>query len=124
MTQPLMLLFYQKLFPGTHLVNRLQDLGYRVQTHSQSGSLVQTAEKVKPMIVIVDIGDDREHLCAAIERLKSNPQTSHLPVLAITTARDKKAQQMARDANATLVVHEKAVLLHLNHFLEQAFHID
>ena len=31
MTQPLALVFYEKLMPGSQLVNRLQDLNYRVQ---------------------------------------------------------------------------------------------
>ena len=32
MTQPLALVWYEKLMPGSKLVNRLQDLGYRVLT--------------------------------------------------------------------------------------------
>src|SRR5438445_9362650 len=32
MTTPLALVFYENLLPGSQLVNRLQDLGYRVQT--------------------------------------------------------------------------------------------
>ena len=31
MTQPLALVLYEKLLPGSQLVNRLQDLNYRVQ---------------------------------------------------------------------------------------------
>src|SRR5262245_49139849 len=32
MTEPLALVVYEKLLPGSQLVNRLQDLKYRVQT--------------------------------------------------------------------------------------------
>ncbi len=37
MTQPLALVFYEKLMPGSQLVNRLQDLNYRVQAVNDSG---------------------------------------------------------------------------------------
>ena len=38
MTQPLALVLYEKLLPGSQLVNRLQDLNYRVQTIADAAS--------------------------------------------------------------------------------------
>ena len=38
MTQPLALVLYEKLLPGSQLVNRLQDLNYRVQTIADPAS--------------------------------------------------------------------------------------
>ena len=37
--QPLALVLYEKLLPGTQLVNRLQDLNYRVQTVNDAALL-------------------------------------------------------------------------------------
>src|SRR3989442_450923 len=51
MTQPLALVLYERLLPGTQLVNRLQDLNYRVQTLSDPALLVDCAKQAKPMIV-------------------------------------------------------------------------
>ena len=39
MTQPLALVVYEKLLPGTQLVNRLQDLHYRVQAVTDADTL-------------------------------------------------------------------------------------
>jgi hypothetical protein len=54
MVQPLALVIYQKLLPGTQLVNRLQDLNYRVTTVSAPEQLVQSAEEHKPIVVLAD----------------------------------------------------------------------
>ena len=38
MTQPLALVLYERLLPGSQLVNRLQDLNYRVQVIADAGA--------------------------------------------------------------------------------------
>ena len=37
MSEPLAILYYSNLMPGGQLANRLQDLGYRVQTMADHG---------------------------------------------------------------------------------------
>src|ERR1700677_3769532 len=54
MTQPLALVLYEKLLPGSQLVNRLQDAGYRVQTVPAADALVASAEQEKTIIVLTD----------------------------------------------------------------------
>ena len=44
MSEPLALVLYEKLLPGSQLVNRLQDLKYRVQTISDPAKLTESAE--------------------------------------------------------------------------------
>jgi CheY-like chemotaxis protein len=78
MIEPLALILYEKLLPGTQLVNRLQDLKYRVQTLGEAGKLVECAEQVKPMLVLVDLESGRNDVCAALGRLRQNPATQHL----------------------------------------------
>jgi CheY-like chemotaxis protein len=124
MTQPLALVLYEKLLPGTQLVNRLQDVGYRVLTVPGAGSLVACAEQEKPMIVLADLVATRTKITEAIAQLKKNPATNHLPVIAFADERDAALQSSARDAGATLVVHEAALLPHLQQFLDQALHLD
>ena len=84
MTQPLALVLYEKLLPGSQLVNRLQDLRYRVQTIADADRLVECAEQAKPMLVLADLESTRKNVCAVLTRLKQDAATKHLPVIAIS----------------------------------------
>jgi CheY-like chemotaxis protein len=124
MTQPLALVFYEKLLPGTQLVNRLQDLGYRVLTVSKVDALVASAEKETPMVVVMDLVSNYGDVTAAIGQLRQNAATRHLPILAFAKEKNVAAQTAARDAGANLVVNDTAILTHLEQFLEQALQLD
>ena len=124
MTQPLALVFYEKLLPGTQLVNRLQDIGYRVTAVNGLGPLINSAVQDKPMLVFADLECRRGKVADAISHLRQEPVTSHLPIIAFAKEKDTVLQTAARDAGATLVVSDSAVLTHLQQFLDQALHID
>ena len=124
MTEPLTLVAYERLLPGTQLVNRLQDLGYRVHTLGDGAGLVERALKEKPILLIADVGPHNDQMIAAIGELRKNPDTAHIPVIAIADAHDASLQEAARTAGATLVVNETTILVHLNQFLEQALQVD
>src|SRR4030088_1530647 len=102
MTQPLALVLYERLLPGSQLVNRLQDLKYRVQTIADPAKLVECAEQAKPMLVLVDLDSGREKAYAAIGRLKQNSATKHLPVIAFGAEKAAEAQQKAEAAGVSL----------------------
>ena len=53
--QPLALVFYEKLMPGSQLVNKLQDLNYRVQTVNDPALLQPGAPRESPLLVIADL---------------------------------------------------------------------
>jgi CheY-like chemotaxis protein len=118
MTQPLALLLYEKLLPGTQLVNRLQDLGWRVQTLHDAAELGRTAEEQKPVIVVADLSATRTPVDEAIRSLRQNPATSHLPIVAFGS--DELLHRKAAEAGATLVASDTAILQHLNQFIDQA----
>ncbi len=124
MTQPLALVLYEKLLPGSQVVNRLQDLNYRVDTVSDPAMLVECAEQGKPMLVLVDLDSSRNDVCSAIARLKENPGTNHLPVIAFGAEQAAAAQSAAKAAGATLVVTEAVVLNHLRQVLDQALQVE
>ena len=124
MTQPLALFLYEKLLPGGQLVNCLQDMGYRVQTISDPASFVEYAEREKPLLALVDVEPRQEEACEAISRLKQNGATAHIPVIAVSSGTNSAAQAAARDAGATLVVSDTAILAHLAQFLDQALQVD
>lgn len=124
MTQPLALVLYEKLLPGSQLVNRLQDAGYRVQTVPGAEALVASAEQEKPIIVLTDLASTHAKIPEVIAHLRQNPATSHIPVIAFADEKETDLQTAARNAGATLVVNDAAILTHLQPFLEQALRVD
>ena len=123
MTDPLALVLYEKLLPGSQLVNRLQDLKYRVHNLTDPKTLVTEAQLQKPMVVLVDLPSEGGAVCEAIKQLKENPATKHLPVVAFTSG-GESAQVAGQACGATLVVSDSAILTHLSEFLEQALHVE
>jgi PleD family two-component response regulator len=124
MTQPLALVLYEKLLPGTQLVNRLQDINYRVQSIAEAERLVECAERAKPMLVLADLRSTKNNVSAAIARLKLNAATKHLPIIAFSSESAVELQAAARAAGATLVVTDTAILTHLPQFLDQALQVE
>jgi CheY-like chemotaxis protein len=124
MTQPLALVLYEKLLPGSQIVNRLQDLNYRVQVVAEASRLVECAEQVKPLLVLADLESRRDDVCAALARLKQNTATAHLPVVVFSREAATELQAAAQAAGATLVVGETAILNHLPQILDQALQVD
>ncbi|HTD88878.1 MAG TPA: response regulator [Candidatus Binatia bacterium] len=123
MSEPLALLVYEKLLPGGQLVNQLQDRGYRVQPLADPADLTSAAQQ-KPMLVFMDLEPKTEQVCAAIRRLKTDPSTAHIPVIAIAPHAREELAEPARAAGAKLVVFDNAILVHLDQFLEQALQLD
>ncbi len=123
MTQPLALVVYEKLLPGSQLVNRLQDLHYRVQAIADAEKLVECAEQAKPMLVLADLESTRNNVCAALARLKQNAATQHLPVIAFSGDSAGELQAAARAAGVTLLVSEAAILSQLAECLDQALQV-
>jgi CheY-like chemotaxis protein len=124
MTQPLALVLYEKLLPGSQVVNRLQDMNYRVQAIADAGRLVECAEQAKPMLVLADLESTRHNVCDAVARLRQSATTKHLPVIAFSGERAAELQAAARAAGATLVVTDAAILTHLTQFLDQALQVE
>ena len=124
MTQPLALVLYERLLPGTQLVNRLQDLNYRVQVVAEAGRLVECAEQAKPMLVLADLESTRNDVCAALARLKQNQATKHLPVIAFGGQDGGDLEAAAKQAGVTLIVNEAAIFDHLPEILEQALQVE
>jgi len=124
MTTPLALVFYENLLPGSQLVNRLQDLGYRVQTISEVQTLVRQAWQEKPLIVVVDLAAANGDVCSIIRELKKNPETKHIPVIAFTDLKDEKVQAAATAAGATMVAGNDAILDQLPELLDQALQVE
>lgn len=123
MTKPLALVFYERLLPGTQLVNRLQDLGYRVQAVNPAGNLATAAVAAKPLVVFADLQTARDNVSEAIAALKKNPTTQHLPVIAFAPEAAAELAEAAIAAGA-VAVGEAALLGQLPQLLDRALALD
>jgi CheY-like chemotaxis protein len=123
-TQPIALVLYKRLLPGSQVVGRLQDLNYRVETLNDPDLLVQRAEATKPILVLADLKPDPDALREAISKLKKNPATTHLPVLVFGSETKAPAEEAVAQAGASLVVSDSAILGYLPQLLEQVLSVD
>ncbi|MEO5802211.1 MAG: hypothetical protein ABIR24_01670 [Verrucomicrobiota bacterium] len=124
MTEPLALVFYEKLLPGQQLVNRLQDLGYRVQGVTDAKVLEQEVQKEKPMLLIAEFPASKPNVCETIKALKQNSATAHIAILAYTAEADAALQETARAAGVNLIASEAHVLDQLPQLLEQVLQVE
>jgi PleD family two-component response regulator len=124
MTKPLALVLYENLLPGSQLVNRLHDLGYRVLTVADANTLVEQAQQTKPLVVILDLVSRDKDVCAAILALKQTAATAHVPVLAFASRKNAKLQAAAQTAGATLVASDTAILEQLPQMLDQVLMVE
>ena len=120
-TQPLALVYYRKLMPGSQLVNRLQDLNYRVQPITEPDRLLNYARTEGPMVIFVEV--ELAATLKLIGRLRADAMTGHLPIVAFGSEAEQ-IRQAAQSAGATLVVGETALLTHLPGLLEQALRVE
>jgi CheY-like chemotaxis protein len=119
MSKPLALVCYSNLLPGSQIANRLLDLGYSVQT-VQAGELDATAERDRPMLVVAEVARVVD-VCSVISKLKANPHTQHIPVLAFS---ETALLAQARQAGASLVASSNAILAQLPQLLEQVLQVE
>ena len=121
MVEPLALVIYPRILPGSQLVNRLQELNYRVETISHRENLVEKVQSSKPLIVIIDLDSDAKSTLAAIRELRENASTSHIAIIGVT-GKDLSGSEKV-EAGPSLVVSESAILNHLSQCLERALEL-
>ena len=121
--QPLAIVFYERLMPGSQLVNRLQDLNYRVLAVNNPALLAATAKRETPLLMFIDL-EARGEIYGSIEKIRSDAATSHLPVVAFAPDSKTELLAAAQKAGANLTVGESALSGHLETLLEQALHLD
>jgi PleD family two-component response regulator len=115
---------YENLMPGSRLINRLQDLGYRVQVLSDAANLAAQAEALKPLLVMVDLISTYTDVCAAIAEMKKNPNTTHIPILAYTSSKETKLQKLARESGASMVASDDAIFDQFPQMLDQLLAVE
>lgn len=124
MTKPLALVCYERLLPGSQLVNRLQDLGYRVTSIADASLFHPSARQDKPMFAFIDLKMHRGDVFAAIKTLRGDEETQHIPILGFSGTQEKNASEKALKAGANYVAQDDALLPQLPHLIEQMLHVE
>ena len=123
MNEPLAVVFYSSLLPGSRLAARLQDLGYRVQTLTALADLPTTCEREKPLVALVEISPAADGQ-RDIKALRSNPATSHIPVLAFCGKHDKAFAKAAQESGVSLLALSASALEQLPMLLDQVLEVN
>jgi len=121
--QPLAIVFYERLMPGSQLVNRLQDLNYRVLALDNAARLAATVQREMPLLLLADLAAKGE-IMEAIKKIRSAETTGHVPVIAFAPDGKPDLIAAAQMAGANLAVTESALAGHLPQMLEQALHVE
>lgn len=109
--------------PGSQLVNRLQDLNYRVLVLNEVGRLTATVERESPLLLIVDLTVSGD-VCGAITTLRSTPATAHVPVIGFAPDNQPDLLPAAQTAGANMAVTEIAMVNHLAQLIDQTLRVD
>lgn len=124
MTKPLALLLHDKPMPGSRLVARFEEMGYRVSTVADPGRLMATAKEALPMLVVADLTNGRGDVLAAVEGLRGDAATAHLPVIAYAAKEDGNQREAALRAGVQVVATDATIVQHLGPFVDQALQLD
>ena len=124
MTKPLALCCYENRLLGSQLVNRLQDLGYRVRVADRAQDLAPMASQEQPFLVLTDLACHGADVCCVINELRHGESTKHIPILAFGPPGNAKMQAAAHSAGATLVAIENGLLQQLPKLLDQVLELE
>ncbi|HEX6464070.1 MAG TPA: response regulator [Vicinamibacterales bacterium] len=81
----------------------LEYLGFRVETAANGAQAIQFARRDWPAIIIMDLAMPEVDGCHAIKQLKSDPDTSDIPIVALSAFTfGEEPQRRAREAGADL----------------------
>ena len=109
--------------PGSQLVNRLQDLNYRVLALDNAARLAATVQREMPLLVFADLAAKGD-VIAAIKKIKADEGISHVPIIAFAPDDSPELLATGQESGASLAVTESALTGHLPQILEQALHVD
>jgi CheY-like chemotaxis protein len=115
--------FYERLLPGSQLVNRLQDLNYRVLAVNNAALLAATVKREMPILLFADF-QARADVRTAVEKIKADPGTTHIPIIAFGPDEDKELAATAKAAGANFTIGESLLSNHLEQLLDQALHLE
>jgi CheY-like chemotaxis protein len=124
MMQPLALVLYEQLLPGTQLLNRLRDLGYRVQSCTDPDAFPAIVRQERPIVIFADLRFHSADICSTIRELKGHHETGFIPIVAFADPGQEQVHNAAAEAGATLIAGSDGILDQLEVLLQQALHVE
>lgn len=82
----------------------LQALGYRVSTAGDGAEAIAQAERLHPDLIVLDLELPRVSGFDVAKRLRANPGTKHIPLIAATGYSHVKQLDRAREAGFDQIV--------------------
>ena len=82
----------------------LRSLGYRVSTAADGASAITLAERLLPDLVVLDLELPRVSGFDVAKRLRANPETSEIPLIAATGYSHLRQLDRAREAGFDQIV--------------------
>ena len=122
-TRPLAIVFHERLMPGSQLVNRLQDLNYRVLTPDNLEIIATTVRLETPLLLFLDLKAPGDVL-SVIRQIKADEMTAHVPIITFAPDTDLVLTETAKKSGANLSVADSAVANHLPQLIEQALLVE
>ncbi len=91
----------------------LAGAGYAVDGSSNGVEAVEEAHRLVPDLILMDLALPRMNGWEAIQLLKSDASTRHIPIIALTGHVQKRFADLARQAGADAVLLKPCPLHHL-----------
>ena len=90
--------------PDTRLVysDYLEDCGFRVLTAEDGEEAVRVAKNEWPAAIVMDLAMPNVDGCEAIRRLRADPMTADIPIVAVSAYAFGREPMKAREAGADL----------------------
>jgi len=88
----------------------LAGVGFAVEGSSTGEQAIDEARRLIPDLIIMDLGLPRMNGWEAIQLLKSEAATAHIPVLALTGHVQRRFAELARQAGADAVLFKPCPL--------------
>ena len=123
-TRPLAIVFYEKLLPGTQVVSRLTDLGYRVTATQTAVEVPRLVREHRPMVVVADLALRNGDFCGIIGQLRASPDLAHVPVLGYCDPKNRRLVDAALEAGAKLVAAEQGIPDQLPQLLDHVLSVE
>ena len=124
MMKPLAFVCSENMVLGTQLVDRLQDLGYRVEIISDAGQLSAQTRSARPFVIVSDLVSRGTDVVPVIKGLRQDKETAHIPIIGMTTNPNQQFHADAIAAGASVVTMESGILTQLPQLLDMALAVD
>ena len=83
------------------LGRRLERRGFEVRFAEDGPSGIEAALAIQPELILMDIGLGEMDGCEATRRIKANPATRHIPVIALTASAFESDRKNAMQAGCS-----------------------